>query len=94
MAKIKWSLPAINDLESICDYIARDSPSAAEKLATEINERVKGLEKFPRMGRIVPEREDPDLRELILGNYRIIYRITDGDVEILAIMHSKRKFSL
>ncbi len=91
MAKVSWSNLALEDLRSIHEYITQDSAKYAERLIDRIIERVDALEKHPRMGRVVPEFSVEDIRELIEGNYRIIYRIeTDDKIGIVRVHHSAR----
>ncbi len=94
MAKIIWSNLALEDLRAIHEYIAQDSAMYAERLIDRIIERVDILEKHPRVGRIVPEFNLQNIRELIEGNYRIIYRIeTEDKIGIARIHHSARFLS-
>jgi len=73
--KITFSSRAIHDLEFIGDHIERAAPEAARRHLQKLVDRVKQLEKFPGSGRIVPEFQEPQLRELVEGNYRIVYEI-------------------
>lgn len=75
MAEIKWSKLALGDLNSIHDYIAKDSPFYSQKTIEAFFERVFILSKYPEIGREVPEYVRIDIRELIEGNYRVFYRI-------------------
>lgn len=61
-------------------------------MAEGIVESVERLEEFPRSGRMVPEVAQEDYREVILGAYRIVYRLTGNQVEILTVHHSARLF--
>ena len=63
--KIKWTEPAVNDLESISNYIGRDSEINAASFIEKILKAVEKLENFPKIGRKVPEANDPNIRELI-----------------------------
>ena len=72
MAEIEWSLKAENDLNIIIDYIAQDSLEYALSFYEQVREKVENLIQFPKMGRIVPELDELNIRELILRNYRII----------------------
>ena len=72
--KIEWTEPAISDLDSIRDYIARDSEYYADIFIEKIITAVENLEEFPEIGRIVPEAEERNIREILFHNYRIIYR--------------------
>ena len=91
--KIEWTKPALSDLESIRDYIKRDSEYYASRFVERIIEAVENLEKFPRMGRGVPEAEEENIRELLFYNYRIMYRIETGRILILTILHAARNLS-
>lgn len=71
MAKISWTKWSLKDLRLIYDYISIDSPFYAERFISKIISRVDQLENMPLSGRIVPEKDDPSIRELIEGNYRI-----------------------
>jgi len=88
--RIIWSPLAIDRASEIADYIARDKPSAAEKWIDTLFSRVGQLESSPEIGRILPEINDSQFRELIYGNYRIIYRIETAQVSILTIRHGRQ----
>jgi addiction module RelE/StbE family toxin len=91
MAKITWTKWSVKDLRSIYDFISLDSSFYAARFIQKLISRVEQLVELPESGRIVPEKEDPAIRELIEGNYRIIYRIHRGNVTILRIHNSARK---
>jgi plasmid stabilization system protein ParE len=80
----------VSHFEKICDFIAEDAASYARIFACEINSLVRGIPDFPQSGRIVPEYRNPNLREKIYGEYRIVYRISSGLIEIVAICHGSR----
>jgi len=88
--KIIWSPLAIDRATEIADYIAQDKPSAAVKWINTIFSKVDQLASFPEMGRIVPEIENNQFREILYGNYRIIYRIEKKQISILTIHHGKQ----
>ena len=88
--KIIWSPLAIDRATEIADYIAQDKPSAAVKWINTIFSKVEQLTSSPEMGRIVPEIENNQFREIIYGNYRIIYRIEKKQISILTIRHGKQ----
>lgn len=90
---VKWTTPAKLDLKQIHDYITRDSKFYAQKVSMEIVERSEKLKIFPEIGRVVPEIGDPNIRELIIYSYRLIYEVFPDRVEILALIHGKRDFS-
>lgn len=88
--KFVWTDPSIEDLRSIREYIARDSEYYAAKFVEEIVLSVDKLLQFPRLGRVVPEAHDENIRELFYQNYRIIYRRGGEQIEILTIVHGGR----
>jgi toxin ParE1/3/4 len=91
MAQVSWTKLAIEDLKSIYEHISIDSKQYAWRLVEKITERVGQLETFPVRGRIVPEFENETIRELIEGNYRIVYKIkSKQEVAIVRVHHSSR----
>ena len=87
--KLVWTRTAIRDLAEIRDYIARDNPSAAGKMAERILEASERLGSQPEMGR---EGRAPATRELIIAgtDYLIIYRIRKKKLELLRVLHGKQ----
>jgi len=90
MAEVRWTQQAADDLESITDFISQDSPHYARLFATDVIAAVERLSSFPNLGRKVPEKNNPLIREIILGNFRIVYRVRDEVVELLTIHHGAR----
>ena len=90
MVKVIWTTIARSDLKSIYEYISEDSNFYAKRFIEKLIEKVEILQDYPNMGRLVPEFENPKIRELIEGNYRIIYRTSSDHVEIIRIHHSSR----
>ncbi|MEE4603854.1 MAG: type II toxin-antitoxin system RelE/ParE family toxin [Desulfobacteraceae bacterium] len=88
--KIFWSPLAIDRSSEIVDYIAQDKPSAAEKWISTVFSKVEQLKSSPEIGRIVPELNNAQFREIIYGNYRIIYRIEKKQMSVLTIRHGKQ----
>ena len=88
--RIIWSPLAVERAAEIAEYISRDNPTAAEKWIDTVFSKVEQLKSFPESGRIVPEINSNDFRELIYGNYRIIYRVEKTQVSILTIRHGKQ----
>ena len=88
--RVVWAERAYQDLESIANYIADDSPAYARAVAKDIIQQTRTLTRFPRSGRKVPEFDDENIRELIAYSYRIIYRLDQNEVLIAAIIHGKR----
>ncbi|HEX4046427.1 MAG TPA: type II toxin-antitoxin system RelE/ParE family toxin [Elusimicrobiota bacterium] len=92
MARLRWSPEAVADLESICAYIAADSEQYARIFARDVAVLIEELADHPRIGRIVPEYGEENLRERIYQNYRVVYELTGKFVEIVAIAHGARDF--
>lgn len=92
--KLVWTERARRDLFAIHDYIAQDAPERALKYIARIERCVRKLTRFPRMGRAVAELtgEMPNLREVIMDDYRILYRNRGQIVEVLALYHGRRIF--
>ena len=90
---VKWSAPARNDLKQIHDYITKDSKYYARRVIQEIIEKTEKLIEHPEIGRIVPEVSDQNVRELIVYSYRLVYEISAGRIQILAVIHGKRDFN-
>ena len=88
--KLVWSPLAIERVLEAADYIGQDSLDAATRWAEGIFEAASKLEAYPELGRIVPEVRRPDIRELLVGNYRLIYRAGKNQVSILTVRHGRR----
>jgi plasmid stabilization system protein ParE len=89
--RVKWTTPAWNDVEESARFIARDSPRYAIALQREAQAAARSLRQFARRGRVVPERNDERLRELIVGSYRLLYRIiSDVEVHVIGFINSAR----
>jgi toxin ParE1/3/4 len=93
MTKIEWTRSSIGDVRSLRDYIARDSEVYAERFAQRIIEAAEKAGAFPRMGRKVTEADQENIREIVFGNYRIIYRAEESRVLILMVIHGARDLS-
>ncbi len=90
MARVSWTLQGLADLEAICLFIARDAPEIASVFAHRAFRATDQLADHPRSGRMVPELGQDLVREVILGNYRIIYRLLNDEVQVLTIHHGAR----
>lgn len=88
--KIIWSPLAIDRTTEIAEYIAQDNPTAATKWVENLFGKVQLLKSSPASGRIVPEIHRDDIRELIYGNYRIIYRVERTKISVLTVRHGKQ----
>ncbi|MFT4683260.1 MAG: addiction module RelE/StbE family toxin [Flavobacteriales bacterium] len=94
MVQINWSRQAASDLKDIFEYISLDSKRYAQIQVIRIKSRTKLLTNDPDAGRLVPELNSSSIRELIEGNYRIIYKgISENEIAILTVHHSSRKFN-
>ena len=78
---------AIEDLNSIAEYISKDSEYYAEDFVKRIIEQVERLYQFPEIGRKVPEQNDDNVREIIYHNYRLVYKLSDDKIYISIISH-------
>jgi toxin ParE1/3/4 len=76
--------------QSIRAYIAQDSPRVAELVVGRIVKAVERLKAFPESGRKVPERNNPEIREVIESPYRVVYRLRTGTVEIVTVFRASR----
>jgi toxin ParE1/3/4 len=94
VTELTWSPQAMRDLEGIRAYIALDSPQYADLTIRRILAAVERLQAFPESGRIVPERSSPDIREVIVGRFRVVYRRKAGAVEIATVFRGSRQFTL
>jgi addiction module RelE/StbE family toxin len=94
VTRVVWAPQAIEDVEAIRTYVARDSVHYADLLVERIVAAASRLESNPLSGRVVPEVRDESLREVIHGNYRIVYRLRHGVVEIATVFHGARLFRL
>jgi toxin ParE1/3/4 len=87
-----WSPEAIEDIESIAGYIARDSPWYAKAVASKIVEIAETIPDFPELGRVVPEIGEASIRERFVHRYRIIYRLDQASVLVAAVIHGRQDF--
>ena len=88
--KIVWTEPAVEDLRELYAYIARDSEMYAGGFVERIILAVELLLEHPKVGRVVPESNDENIRELLFQRYRIIYRLHNDNIELLSVIHGAR----
>lgn len=88
--KITWSPQAVDDLVENNRFIARENPEAARAIINSIYASRIRIKEFPTQGRIVPEINQKDIREIFSGNFRIIYQIEAKRILILTIRHMKQ----
>ncbi len=91
MAQVTWTEQVINDLYTVFLFIARDAPGYAELMIERVFAATERLGEFLRSGRIVPEIGQDEIREVIVQNYRIMYRVLPGELEILTVRHGARQ---
>ena len=92
--KVIWSQEALDNLLEIEEYISEDSPERAIEFTDYLIEQTKYLENNPKIGRIVPELPDSDYRELVIRNYRMVYRSENDVINIITVFESHRLFPL
>ena len=90
--EVRWTAQAVTDLQAIREFIARDSPRYGRLVVERLFNATERLETFPLSGRIVPELSRDDVREIIVGEYRLVYKISAGAVIMLTIFRSSRLF--
>jgi toxin ParE1/3/4 len=90
---VKWTLPARDDLKAIYKYIALDSKFYAKKIIREIVAISSTIPEMPERGRIVPETDEQEIRELFIYSYRLIYQLSPNLISILAVIHGSRNIT-
>jgi plasmid stabilization system protein ParE len=92
--KVVWTHEALVRLLEIEEFISKDSPGRARRFVDQIIERGESLSGKPRLGRVVPEISNPNIRELIFKNHRIVYRLKSKVIEILTVFEGHRLLRL
>jgi toxin ParE1/3/4 len=92
VTRVRWTEQAVGDLQAIREFIERDSPRYGRHVAERLFDATLRLKLFPLSGRIVPELERDDIRELIVGEYRLVYRVLYKAVILLTVFRSSRLF--
>ena len=87
---VRWTDEALEKLWEIETFIGRDSPKKAETFVNYLIEQGESLALNPRIGRIVPEISNPEIRELIVKRYRIVYRLMEDEIAILTVFEGHR----
>lgn len=90
--KVNWTAAALAQLREIHTFLAYSSPQYAIWTVDRLTRRSQQISAFPRSGRIVPEANDVNIREVLEGPYRIIYHLLDDEVDIISVAHSARKW--
>ncbi|SFS56824.1 type II toxin-antitoxin system RelE/ParE family toxin [Paenibacillus sp. 453mf] len=91
MAELVWSPRSLKDLEIIYEYIKQDSIEQAREFVNELIYETSTIIDFPYKGRLVPELNRDEVREKIYKSYRIIYRITETNIELVTFLHQSRR---
>ena len=90
---VTWSQSAQSALDEVITYINQGSPANARRVLTAALEAAASLETLAERGRVVPELADPQVRELLVFKYRLLYRVSDGDVTVVAFLRGVRDFA-
>lgn len=94
MAQVRWSARSQSDLQSIYEFVRRDSPDAALALMARLISSVRRLEEFPLSGRIVPEFRRRNMREVIVGSFRVVYEVAGEEVGVVTVRNASRRLTL
>ena len=89
--KVLWTDSAVAQLQAVHDYLAQTSPDYALRIVDRLTRRSIQIAVFPNSGRMVPEYERHEIREVFEGRYRIIYLVEPAQVQVLAVIHGARK---
>ncbi|ELR98153.1 type II toxin-antitoxin system mRNA interferase toxin, RelE/StbE family [Gloeocapsa sp. PCC 73106] len=92
--QIVWSSQAIEDIDAIAIYIARDSPSYAAAIVRKLIDEIRQLKNHPMMGKTVFEFEEPSIKEVWTYSYRVIYQVHEETITIATVVHGKALLSL
>lgn len=90
MRRVIWTPGAVREAGDIRRYVEEHDPRAARSLLSRLQRRARMLARYPEAGRVVPEAQRKDVRELIEGSYRLIYRVDDAVIRVLSVLHSRR----
>lgn len=91
MGRLIWAEPALNDLETIAEYIALDKPDAARRYVQRVFEAVERLTRFPKSGSVPPEIPHLPYRQVVVPPCRVFYRMQEQDILIIFVMRSEQK---
>jgi toxin ParE1/3/4 len=94
MVEVIWTQRATEEITSIAEYLEQYSALYASSIVKKLYVKVGVLKQFPKLGRIIPEMQEEKYRELIEGNYRIMYEMLDDEVILIQrVMHTSRYFT-
>ncbi len=88
--RVVWTNEAVRKLDEIERFIAQDNPERASSFIDVLLEKGDFIGVYPDIGRVVPELSYSEIREILVGNYRIVYRRTSLHVEILTVFDGHR----
>ncbi len=84
---VYWTDTSLHHLDAIYRYLAQDSPAYTKRMVDRLTRRSQQIGEFPLSGRMVPEYEMTQIREVIEGSYRIIYYIKSDQIDVLGVIH-------
>ena len=87
MARLVWHVEAVADLNAAGEFIARDSVALGAHFVQRVRQSARRLQRYPSLGRMVPEIGNASIRELQFQNYRIVYKRDEDEVTVLAVLH-------
>ncbi len=90
MGQVHWAESALDDMKDILEFVRKDSPAYADRLAVRLTAATRSLASFPRLGPIVPEIQEDAIREIWVRPYRRIYVIRGDNCHVVAIAHASR----
>ena len=91
MPKVIWTEKCLQRIEEICEYIELDSVSSSNKFAIEIFSKEELIRRNPRIGKIVPDYEIEEYRQIIVGNYRLVYQFDEISIQMITVRHCKQE---
>ncbi len=91
--EVIWTDTAVTDLDAAAEFISKDSPAYAATFVLRSLEAARSLRDLAERGRVVPEFKDESIREILVHSYRLIYRVEENRVSVLALIHGRRDFA-
>jgi plasmid stabilization system protein ParE len=89
--KVSWSPEAVKDVQSIVEFLANSSPYFAKTVSAKLFSTARSLGSFPNAGKVIPGIDDATVREIVVYNYRLVYRVEKYQILIVALVHGKRQ---
>ena len=90
--RVIWSEGATVELDAAIGYVAEDAPSSAARLLERVLDAAASLADLSGRGRVVPERQDPTIRELLVEPFRLLYKVRDTEVIVLGLIHQRQDY--